>query len=203
MLSGNNDKIPIVFKTDGSVILDRRTLLLFFVLMHSQHISTDFDVSGQQRIAQHKQEAGDDYPNLLKDKLEKISYCCLPTSKNIGGRDYDVLAFSESNQDILIIEAKFRDPSPSSSSARTLIEQEFIYKDDGLLPQVIRHQERYDLLIKRGDLFQKTLGLKKNIQDYSVKAYFITKYTPLISYYGDVRVISEKEFFEKELPKNI
>lgn len=203
MLSGNNDKIPIVFKTDGSVILDRRTLLLFFVLMHSQHISTDFDVSGQQRIAQHKQEAGDDYPNLLKDKLEKIGYCCLPTSKNIGGRDYDVLAFSESNQDILIIEAKFRDPSPSSLSARTLIEQEFIYKDDGLLPQVIRHQERYDLLIKRGDLFQKTLGLKKNIQDYSVKAYFITKYTPLISYYGDVRVISEKEFFEKELPKNI
>ena len=203
MLSGNNDKIPIVFKMNGSIILDRRTLLLFFILMYSQHLPSDFDVSGQQRIAQHKQEAGGDYENFLKDKLENIGFCCLPTSTNIGGRDYDVVAFSESNQEILLIETKFKDPSPSSFSRHTLIEQELIYEEYGLLPQVIRHQERYDLLIKRGDLFQKKLGLKKNIQDYSVKAYFITKYTPLISYYGDVRVISEKEFFEKELPKNI
>lgn len=203
MLSGNNDKIPIVFKTDGSVILDRHTLLLFFMLMYSQHLPSDFDVSGQQRMAQHKQEASGDYENFLKDRLQKIGYCCLPVSTNIGGRDYDVVAFSESNQEILLIEAKFKDPSPSSFSRNTLLEQEFVYEEYGLLPQVIRHQERYDLLIKRRDLFQKKLRLNKNIQDYSVKAYFITKYTPLISYYGDVRVISEKEFFEKELPKNI
>ena len=201
MLSGNNDKIPIVFKTDGSIILDRLTLLLFFVLMHSQHLESDFDVNGQQRIAQHKQEAGSEYEIYFKDKLEKIGYCCLPTSTRIGGRDYDVVAFSESNQEILLIEAKFKDPSPSSLSGNTLIEQEFIYEKRGLLPQVIKHQKRYDLLIAEGDLFQRKLGLKNNIQNYFIKAYFITKYTPLISYYGDVRVISEKEFFEKELPK--
>lgn len=203
MLSGDNGKIPIVFPINGKIILDRRTLLLFSVLMFSQHLESDFDVKGQQKIAQHKQEAGDSYPDFVKDKLKEIGYSCLPTSKIIGGRDYDVVAFSESNLEILLVETKFKDPSPSAFSKNTLIEQELTYEKYGLLPEVIRHQERRDLLIEKGDLFRKTLGLKKNIQDYSVKAYFLTKYTPLISYYGDVRVTSEKEFFEKELPKNI
>lgn len=82
--------------------------MLFFMLMYSQHLPSDFDVSGQQRIAQHKQEAGGDYEKSLKDKLENIGYCWLPTSTNIGGRDYDVVAFSESNQEILLIEVVIR-----------------------------------------------------------------------------------------------
>ncbi|MFC1934887.1 hypothetical protein ACFLXZ_01045 [Chloroflexota bacterium] len=200
MLSGNGDKIPIIFKTNGNTYLDRRTLLLFFMLMYSQHLPSVFDISGQQRMAQHKQEAGGDYEKYLKGKLEKIGYICLPTSTIISTLDYDVVAVSESNLEIILIEAKFKDPSPSSLSGNTLIQQELVYKIYGLLPQVIKHQERYDLLIKRGDLFQKKLGLKKNIQDYSVKAYFINKYTPLISCYGNVRVVSEREFIEKEYP---
>jgi len=43
------------------------------------------------------------------------------------------------------------------------------------------------------------MGLRTNIQDYEVKAYLITKYTPLISSYGNVRVMSEKEYIEQEL----
>jgi hypothetical protein len=203
MLSGSGDRIPIIFRTNGNIILDRRTLLLFFMLMYSQHLPSDSYISGQQRIAQHKHEASVDYEDYLNDKLKRIGYCCLPTSTNIGGRNYDIVAFSESTLEILLIEAKFRDPSPSSFSRHTLIEQELIYEEYGLLPQVIKHQERYDLLIKKGNLFQKTLGLRKNIQNYSVKAYFITKYTPLISCYGNVRVTSEKEFEKKELPSMI
>jgi len=203
MLSGNNNKIPIGFKTNGSIILDRRTLLLFVILMHSQYLSSNSNIDGQQRIALHKQQAGDDYEKYIKEKIERIGYSCLPTSTSISNLDYDVVAVSESKLQILLIETKFRDPSPSSLSANKLIEQEFVYEKDGLLPQVIKHQQRYDSLFEKPDLFQKTLGLKKNIQDYTVKAYFITKYTPLISCYGDVQVISEKEFFEKELPKNI
>ena len=198
MLSGNNNKIPILFKTDGSIILDRRTLLLFFILMHSQHLPSYSEVSGQQKIAQHKQKASSDFENFIKDKLKTIGYSCLPPSTNIGGRNYDVLAFSESNQEVLLIETKFKDPSPSSFSAHTLIEQEFVYEEYGLLPQVKKQQERYELLFEKPDLFQKTLGLKKHIQYYTAKAYFITKYTPLISFYGNVRVISEREFIEKQ-----
>jgi len=200
LLSGNNDKIPIVSKTNGSIILDRRTLLLFFILLYSQHLPSDSEPSGQQIIAQHKQEAGGDFEEYLNNRLGTIGYYCLPPSTSIGGLDYDVLAFSDSNQEILLIEAKFRDPSPSSLSANTLIEQEFVYEEDGLLPQAIRHQQRYDLLFEKPDLFRKTLGLKKNIQDYTVKAYIITKHTPLISCYGNVQVTSEKEFEDKELP---
>ncbi len=198
MLSGNNNQVPIIFKTRGSIILDRRTLLLFFILMHGQHLPSYSELSGQERIAQHKQEASSHFEIFLKNKLGTIGYSCLPPSTNIGGRNYDVLAFSESNQEILLIETKFKDPSPSSFSAHTLIDQEFVYEKYGLLPQVKKQQERYDLLFEKPDLFQKTLRLKKNIQDYTIKTYYITKYTPLISGYGDVCVISEKEFIEKQ-----
>ncbi len=199
MLSGDGDKIPIIFKTNGNVIIDRRTLLLFFLLMHSQRLPSDYESSGQQRMSEHKQEAGGEYEELFKDRLEKLGYRCLPVSTNIGRRNYDVIAVSESKQEILLIETKFKDPSPSSFSEKTLIEQELIYEEYGLLPQVMKHQERYDLLIKKGELFQKKLGLEKNIRNYSVKVYFVTKYTPLISHYADVLVVSEKEFMEKEL----
>jgi hypothetical protein len=201
LLSGNNEKIPIVFKIGGNVILDRRTLLLFFILMYSQRLPSDFDVGGQQRISEHKQEASSAYEKFFKDKLEKSGYYCLPTSINIGGLDYDVIALSESKREILLIETKFKDPSPSSLSAHTLIEQEFIYDKYGLLPQVITHQKRYDLLFQKPDLFRKNLRLEANLKDYKVKAFFITKYTPLINTYGNVLVISEKEFTEKELPE--
>ena len=198
MLSGGNDKIPVIFNTNGSIILDRQTLLLFFILMHSQHLPSDFIISGQQKIAQHKQEAGGNYEKFFKDKLENIGYCCLPTSTNIGGLDYDVIAFSELKQEILLIETKFKDPSPSSLSRNTLIEQELILEENGLLPQVIKHQARYDLLMREGALFQKTLRVKNNIKNYLVKVYFVTKHTPLISHYGNVQIISEKEFTELE-----
>jgi hypothetical protein len=199
MLSGDGDKIPIIFKTNGNVIIDRRTLLLFSILIYSQLLSSAFDVSGQQKMSEHKQEAGGEYEKLFKDRLEKLGYRCLPVSTKIGGRDYDVIAVSEAKQEILLIETKFKDPSPSSFSSKTLIEQDLIYEKYGLLPQVMKHQERYDLLIEKGELFQKKLGLEKNIRNYSVKVYFVTKYTPLISHYADVLVVSEKEFMEKEL----
>lgn len=200
MLSGYNDKIPIVIKTNGSIILDRRTLLLFCILMHSQHLPSGSIISGQQHVAQFKKEAGYDFENYIISKLESIGYHCLPPSTRIAGSEYDVIASSESNQDILLIEAKFKDPSPSSFSADKLIEQEFTFEKYGLLPQVIKHKNRYDLLFQRPDLFQQKLGLKSDIHNYNVRPFIITKYTPLISAYGDVHVMSEKDFFDKLSP---
>ena len=202
ILSGSNDKIPMVFKTDGNIILDRRTLLLFFILLHSQHLASSSDIDGQQRIAQFKQEASVEFEKYIAQQLTTAGYSCLPPSTNIAGRDYDVLSFSESNHQILLIETKFRDPAPSSFSAKTLIEQEFISEPDGLLPQVIKHQERYDLLFQKSDVFHIKLGLRDQMKDYDVKAYFVTKYTPLISSYGNVRVISERSYIDHELPRN-
>ncbi len=202
MMTGNNDKVPMAFEINGSIVLDKGTLLLFFILIYTQHLPSLFDdISGQERMSQNKQQASVDYENFIKEKIERIGYCCLPRSTNIGGRNYDVLAFSETKQRILLVETKFKDPSSSSFSRHTLIKQELTYKKYGLLPEVISHQERYDLLIKKGKLFQKKLGLKKTIENYSVEAYFVSKYSPLISCYGNVRVVSEKEFVEKELPK--
>lgn len=201
MLSGAKGNVPIVFRVNDDILLDRQTMLLFFILMHSKHLQSHLDVSGQQRISGHKEEAGREYEKYFRGEFEKLGYSCLPPSTNIAGRDYDVVSFSEPSRKIFLIETKFKDPSPSSLSGRTLIDQEFINEKDGLLPQVIKHQERYELLFQNANLFQQRLGLKQNIKDFTVKAYFITKFTPLISSYGNVLVMSEKKFMAEVFRK--
>ena len=194
MLSGDSGKAPILFKPNGDVMLDRRTMLLFFILLHTQHIASSVTPSGQQVINLHKQQAGTEYETYLKTKLEEKGYHCMPRSTRIARRDYDQMGISESKREILLIETKFKDPSPSSFSRHTLIDQEFTPAEGGLLPQAIRHQERYDLIFKKPLLFQAKLGLKSNIADYAIKAYLVTKFTPLMHIYGNVRIMSERQF---------
>ncbi len=149
MLSGDSGKAPILFKTDGDVMLDRRTMLLFFVLLHTQHIASSATQSGQQAINLHKQQAGTEYETYLKTKLEEKGYRCMPRSTRVARRDYDQIGISESKREILLVETKFKDPSPSSFSRRTLIEQEFTPAEEGLLSRAIKHQERYDLVCEK------------------------------------------------------
>jgi len=194
MLSGDSGKAPILFKTNGDVMLDRRTMLLFFVLLHTQHIASSATPSGQQAINLHKQQAGTEYETYLKTKLEEKGYRCMPRSTRIAIRDYDEIGISESKREILLVETKFKDPSSSSFSRHTLIDQEFTLAEDGLLPQAIKHQERYDLIFEKPLLFQAKLGLKSNIADYAIKAYLVTKFTPLMHSYGNIRIMSERQF---------
>jgi len=193
MLSGDSGKAPILFKSNGDVMLDRRTMLLFFILLHTQHIASSTTPSGQQAINLHKQQAGTEYETYLKTKLEEKGYRCMPRSTRIAKRDYDQIAISESNCEIILVETKFKDPSSSSFSRHTLIDQEFT-ADDGLLPQAIKHQERYNLIFEKPLLFQAKLGLKSNIADYAIKAYLVTKFTPLMHSYGNVGIMSERQF---------
>ncbi len=195
ILSGDSGKAPILFKTNGDVMLDRRTMLLFFVLLHTQHIASSATPSGQQAINLHKQQAGTEYETYLKTKLEEKGYRCIPRSTKIASRDYDQIGISESKREILLVETKFKDPSPSSFSKHTLIDQEFTLAEDGLLPQAIRHQERYDSVFQKPLLFQKKLGLESNIADYAIKAYLVTKFTPLMNSYGNVSIMSERQFW--------
>jgi hypothetical protein len=194
MLSGDSGKAPILFKTNGDVVLDRQTMLLFFVLLNTQHIASSAIPSGQQAINLHKQQAGTEYETYLKAKLEGKGYRCMPRSTGVAGSDYDLIGISESKREIILVETKFRDPSPSSFSKYTLIDQEFTPTENGLLPQAIKHQKLYDLVFQKPLLFQKRLGLKSNIVDYAIKAYLVTKFTPLMSRYGNVSVMSERQF---------
>lgn len=194
MLSGDSGKAPILFKTNGDVMLDRRTMLLFFILLHAQHIASSVTPSGRQVIDLRKQQAGTDYENYLKTKLEEKGYRCMPRSTQIAGHDYDQIGISESQCEILLVETKFKDPSPSSFSRETLIDQEFTLAEYGLLPETIKHQERYDLIFEKPQLFQTKLELKSDIADYAIKAYLVTKFTPLMHSYGDVRIMSERQF---------
>ena len=194
MLSGDSGKAPILFRTNGDVMLDRRTMLLFFILLHTQHIASSATPSGRQLIDLHKQQAGTEYETYLKTKLEEKGYRCMPRSSRVARRDYDQIGISESEREILLVETKFRDPSPSSFSRHTLIDHGFADAKDGLLPQAIEHQERYDLIFEKPQLFQSKLGLKSNIANYAIKAYLVTKFTPLMHSYGNVIIMSEQQF---------
>lgn len=194
MLSGDGGKAPILFRTEGDVMLDRRTMLLFFILLHTQHVASSTTQSGQQVIDSRKQQAGTEYETYVRTKLEQKGYHCMPRSTQVARRDYDQIGISESERKILLVETKFRDPSASSFSRHTLIDQEFTPTEDGLLAQAIKHQGRYDLIFQKPQLFQAKLGLESKIADYAIKAYLVTKFTPLMHSYGSVRIMSERQF---------
>ncbi len=197
LLSGGGTKIPIVFVDGDTIMLDRKTLYIFFILMLSQYLSSGGISSGQQSIARHKQQAGTDFEYYMKEKLEKNGYRCLPPSTNICGRDYDLIAISEARGEIILAETKFRDPSPSSFSNSTLIKQEFTDERSGLLQQSMRHQERYSLFFEQAGIFKQILGLNREAVSYSVRGYVITKFKPLISRYGDILIESKREFLSR------
>jgi hypothetical protein len=200
MLTGADGKAPLMFKMNGDVVLDRQTMLLMFILMHAQHLESSSTPSGQQRINQHREEAGKKFETYFNDRLRNSDFRCLPPSTKIAGFDYDTLAVSEPKRVILMIETKFQDPSPSSLSAKTLINQEFLDEQHGLLPQAIKQQKKYQVLKENTKLFKETMTLKNDLSAYKVKPYLVTKFTPLISRYADVAVISEKDFFQTLLP---
>ena len=199
MLSGHNNTIPIVSVINGNLVLDRLTLLLFLFILNTKFKDTFLDVSGPQRMAQLKTETGAEYERYFKEIMVKSGYSCPPTSLNVGGEDFDVIAVSEENKDILLIETKFKDPSPSSFSGYTLVDQELTYPKYGLIPQAIKQQKRYEFVGVNNKLFEKILCLKEKIQDYQIRAYLLTKHTPLISRYKDVQILSGSEFIDNIL----
>ena len=193
----SHEKVPIMVPVGDRVILDPLTLLYFVIHLHGQAIESNRLRNGKD-IALMKKKSADIFEAKVRNELHKYGYTG-PKSAVKVKYDYDVLGISEARRRILVIDAKFRDISPSSISAHTLVEQELMEPEEGLFYEAERHKTRVDYLIDNFGLFKQHLKPFHALRSYQVRAYVVTKHTPLISQYKNIDILSLPDLLNNEL----
>ena len=194
----NDHKVPIMVSVGDKVISDKLTLLYFVIHLHGQYIVANRRNGGNDSISEMKKEAANVFENKVRSELRKYGYTG-PDSAVKVKYDYDVLGISEEKKRILVVDAKFRDISPSSISASTLIQQELLELGQGIQYEADRHITRVDYLRKNLGLFKQCLKTTGDLSTYEVRAYLVTKHTPLVSQYKDIGILSLTELVDREL----
>jgi len=193
----SKEQVPIMVSVGDRVIVDPLTLLYFVIHLNGQAVENNRLRNGRD-IAKMKKKAADIFEAKVRNELHKYGYSG-PDSAVKVKYDYDVLGISETKKQILIVDAKFRDMSPSSISAHTLISQELMEPEEGLFYEAERHKTRVDYFLNNQGLFKQHLKPLKDLHDYEVKGYLVTKHTPLISQYKNIGVLSLADLIESEL----
>ena len=196
----SQDKVPIMVKVGDRIIVDRLTLLFFIVYLHGH-----YEVSGSKRtgrgarIHRKKEETGKIFEYQLNTQISEQGYKGPDKPVQIKNFEYDIIKISEGNKRIILIDAKFRDPAPSSISGHTIIEQEILDPRQGLLVESERQLNRLQFFNHNKEIFREYLNPEADWQEYDIKAYVITKHVPLIRRYKDIRIMSASDFLKSEL----
>lgn len=152
--------------------------------------------SGARDINSKREEANNIFENRIREQLIKARFIVLEKELKVRERneehEYDVIGVSEEKLKVLIVEAKYRDFSPSSISGKTLVMQEFLYQDR-LLDWAFDAQSKLDFFQKFGERFQRELSLEKVANHYDMSVWIVTKHRPQISKFRDVNIL---DFFE-------
>ncbi|WP_148284406.1 hypothetical protein [Dehalococcoides mccartyi] len=195
--SNSNERVPIMVSVGDRIIADRLTLLYFAIHLHGQYIEANRRNGGSDSISEMKKKAADVFEAKVRSELRKHGYAG-PDSAVKVKYDYDVIGISESKKRIILADAKFRDISPSSICADTIIQQELLEPGQGVQYEAERHIQRVDFFKKNLGLFKQYLEPKANLATYELKSYLVTKHTPLVKQYKDVGVLSLEELIEQE-----
>ena len=198
----NDQKVPIMVSVGDKLIADRMTLLYFMIHLNGQYIEINRRNGGADGIAEMKKKQADVYEGKVRSELRKHGYTG-PDSAVKVTYDYDVLGISEEKKRILVVDAKFRDISPSSISADTLVRQELLQDGQGLQYEAVRHQVRVNYLRQNLALFKPHLRFVRSPGDYEVRPFLVTKHVPLVSQWQDVGILSLEDFVSRELVENM
>ena len=193
----SHEKVPIMVPVGDRVILDPLTLLYFIIHLHGQAIENS-RLRNSREISLMKKKSADMFEAKIRNELRAYGYT-VPESAVKVKYDYDVLGISEARKRLLVIDAKFRDISPSSISAHTLVEQELMEPGVGLCHEAQRHKARVDYLLCNLGMFRQHLRSCADLRSYQVRAYVVTKHTPLVSQYMNIRIVSLAELTNSEL----
>ncbi len=193
----SHEKVPIMVPVGNRVILDPLTLLYFVIHLNGQFIQNNRLRNGRD-IALMKKKAADIFETKVRNELHKHGYTGPDSVVNVK-YEYDVLGISEAKKQILVIDAKFRDISPSSISASTLVVQELMEPEEGLCFEVEKHKTRVEYLKANLGMFKQHLKPASNIRSYQIHAYVVTKHTPLISQFKGIDILSLTDLIASKL----
>lgn len=197
----SKEKAPILVRLNDNIMVDRATVLFFIpylIGLNKEKVSGQ-TVTGDQRLKAKKQELAAIFENHIRDVTKNAGYSVSPEAIRVN-YEYDIIGISVSTKKILLIDAKYRDPSPSAISGVNLIDHELLDEREGLIHEVIRHQERLDYFLNNFNNFKNKIGATGQVKDYDVQAIVVTKYPPLINKYRQVRVLDHDSYVKLLTP---
>jgi hypothetical protein len=196
--AGGISRVPIIVRFNNRIIADRLTLLYFILHLHGQYRASGRKEEGRQSIAKIKPDAEEVLGRNLRERLLPHGYMG-PEEAVREKFDYEVIKISEAKKRILLAGVGFQEPFSPYVSGRTLLEQELHNLSQGLLAQAERQSERLKYFREEPERFRQYLKPPRDWSQYEIKAYLITKHTPLIDGYGEVRIMSASDFLSSEL----
>ena len=125
--------------------------------------------------------------NRLKPFFDWVSPDSVKPTKR--SKEYDAVAVSESKKVILFIEAKYRDPAPSSYSGFNLSKQEFS-SSEGILAHAKGQRDRVEYFKANIDQHTSHISTKEDLKNYDPIGIVVTRSTPLIHRYQSIEVLS-------------
>lgn len=199
----SKEKAPIIVFDGKTYIFDKETLPLYIsYLIGRNRIKVEGQTeAGEERIMKKKQEASVIFEEYVRKQLRDCGYTVPNTPLTISEQkekyEYDVIGINENSKEIVLIEVKYKDPSPSSLTGKNIVQQELLDEDGGLLIEAIRQQNRLDFFRKYFNRFKSELSLKLLCEDYSISAWIVTKHLPLISKFKEIYINMFDEFCKK------
>lgn len=194
---------PIIVFNGSSFILDKETLLFYihYLVGQNRRIIEGQKVSGERIIIKKKQQASKVFEEYIRKCLREYDFKGpdqpLEISEQNEKHEYDVIGVKEIEKEVVLVEAKYRDLSPSSLTGKTLVQQELFDEDNGLLVEAAKHQRRLEFFHRYFQRFKRELSLASSRDEYQVHAWMVTKQIPLISRYRQVSVFSYGDFCRK------
>jgi hypothetical protein len=194
---GNN--APILIKVDDRIHFDPVTIVFFchYLFAKSRIHSATESVSGSDSMTLVKDEASKIFDSRLRQFFQNKGYKVVPKETKVKygdtTKEYDILACNETKKLIAIVEAKYRDTSPSSLTKDAFVNQELL-GEDGVLSWAVHQQERLELMPQNIERFNQLLSFERTFEDYERRAYVVTKFPPLIKKYKQVDVLDYPSF---------
>lgn len=197
--TGGRGQNPIVIGIDGRWHFDWWSLMFYshYLIAKNETSSVGQTSTGATRIRDAKGKASLVFDGRIRLFFSNKGYNVAPAELNVKygralKREYDVVACSEEKRLIAIVEAKYRDLSPSSLTRDGLLADE-LEGEDGVLAWAVKQQERLDLMPQNPARFDQALKFARPFEEYTRRAFVVTKFIPLVKKYRGVDVLSYPE----------
>lgn len=196
--------VPVVVQSDRGWHIDALTALLYVLYLQGK-LANDprvdqFYPGGM--LQDMRARAATAFEAWLRDALREKGYRCLdePLTLRVNNMEfeYDIVALNESSGRVIIAEAKYRDPPPSSFTGDNLVMHEFA-GEEGLAAHARRQEERLEFFRQHIDRGLAGLDPERAVISYAVDSYVVTKHIPLAHRYRETRIVRALEFVSDEI----
>lgn len=199
--SSSKEYAPILIFDGSQYHYDYFTLFIFmfYVFSLNKTIEGTQTLSGFKTLNEQRKISSKTFEKVIRDKFRKEGYTVFPQNDNesfiktFDGQEheFDCIAIDYSKKVVVLVDAKYEDIAPSSTSGQRIVEQAVLDGHDGSLLHAKAQHERRRFFIKNFD----NMGCSLNqFWNYRVISAVVCKHTPMIKKHLTTTLMSYNEF---------